>query len=96
MKITAVNAVPVRVPRPRPFTSSLGVSPASENAVIEIHTDEGLVGLGEASSIWDRKGQGDVVREPLRIEDGYLYPPSGPGLGVSLDHEQLARYRIDR
>ena len=81
MKITAVKAIPLRVPRPQPFTSSLGVSPASENAVVEIHTDEGLVGLGEASSIWDRKGQGEaddingllaqalVGQDPFRIND---------------------------
>ncbi len=59
MKITSVEAIPVRVPRPRPFKSSLGVQQASENAVVRIHTDEGLVGLGEASSIWDRRGRGE-------------------------------------
>ena len=81
MKITAVKAIPLRVPRPQPFVSSLGVSPASENALVEVHTDEGLVGLGEASSIWDRKGQGEaddingllapalVGQDPFRIND---------------------------
>ncbi|MBM3279141.1 MAG: mandelate racemase/muconate lactonizing enzyme family protein [Candidatus Handelsmanbacteria bacterium] len=81
MKITALKAIPVRVPRPQPFTSSLGVSPSSENAVIEIHTDEGLVGLGEASSIWDRKGRGEadeingllagalIGQDPFRINE---------------------------
>lgn len=59
MKITKVEAIPVRVPRPRPFKSSLGVQQASENAVVRIHTDEGLVGVGEASSIWDRRGRGE-------------------------------------
>ena len=59
MKITSIEAIPVRVPRPRPFKSSLGVQQASENAVVRIHTDEGLVGLGEASSIWDRRGRGE-------------------------------------
>lgn len=81
MKITAVKAIPVRVPRPQPFTSSLGTHPFTENAVVEVHTDEGLVGLGEASSIWDRKGPGEaddinqllaaalVGRDPLRINE---------------------------
>lgn len=58
MKITAVRATPVRIPRPAKFTSSLGTHAASENAVVEIETDEGLMGIGEASSIWDRKGAG--------------------------------------
>ena len=81
MKITSVKAIPVRVPRPQPFTSSLGTHPFTENAVVEIYTDEGLVGLGEASSIWDRKGRGEADdidqllaaalkgQDPLRINE---------------------------
>ena len=44
---------------PQPFQSSLGTHQASENAVVLIHTDAGLTGLGEASSIWDRRGRGE-------------------------------------
>lgn len=60
MKITSVVATPVRVPRPQAFSSSLGVSLDTENAVVEIQTDEGITGLGEISSIWDRKGRGQA------------------------------------
>lgn len=59
MKITRIEAIPVRVPRPRPFKSSLGTQQASENAVVRVYTDSGLIGLGEASSIWDRRGRGE-------------------------------------
>ena len=59
MEITRVEAIPVRVPRPTVFKSSLGTNAASENAVVEIHTDEGIVGLGEACSVWDRQGTGE-------------------------------------
>jgi muconate cycloisomerase len=59
MKITKIEAIPVRVPRPRPFKSSLGTQQASENAIVRVYTDEGLVGLGEVSSIWDRRGTGE-------------------------------------
>jgi muconate cycloisomerase len=48
------------VPRPQQFTSSLGRSSESENAVVEIETDEGITGLGEICSIWDRKGRGQA------------------------------------
>jgi muconate cycloisomerase len=37
----------------------------------------------------------DVVTHSLRVEDGALLPPDGPGLGVELDEEKLARYRTD-
>jgi L-alanine-DL-glutamate epimerase-like enolase superfamily enzyme len=81
MKITHIEAIPVRVPRPQSFKSSLGVQLASENAVVRIHTDEGLIGIGEASSIWDRRGSGEsetinrflseklIGKDPTRIND---------------------------
>ena len=59
MKITHIEAIPVRVPRPRPFKSSLGIQQGSENAVVRVFTDSDLVGIGEASSIWDRRGRGE-------------------------------------
>ncbi len=60
MKITRILATPVRVPRPQHFTSSLGRSLDSENAVVEIETDAGITGLGEVCSIWDRRGRGQA------------------------------------
>lgn len=81
MKITAIRATAVRIPRPAKFTSNLGTHGASENAVIEVETDEGLVGIGESSSIWDRKGAGCaddingllagllIGKDPLRIRE---------------------------
>ncbi|GAA5038176.1 muconate cycloisomerase [Thermocatellispora tengchongensis] len=38
---------------------------------------------------------GDVVRTGLEVRDGFLLPPTGPGLGVELDHDALAEYRTD-
>jgi muconate cycloisomerase len=35
---------------------------------------------------------GDLVTEPLRFKDFHIHLPSGPGLGVTLDPEQLRRY----
>ena len=35
---------------------------------------------------------GDLTIEPLRVRHGALQPPPGPGLGVALDAEELARY----
>jgi muconate cycloisomerase len=36
----------------------------------------------------------DIVREPFRYEDGCLLVPDGPGLGITLDEDKLAKYRI--
>lgn len=35
----------------------------------------------------------DVVTEPLEYRDGTLRVPGGPGLGVTLDEDKLARFR---
>ena len=35
---------------------------------------------------------GDLVTEPLHFEDFHIHLPIGPGLGVTLDPEQLRRY----
>src|SRR4029077_11547365 len=34
----------------------------------------------------------DLVPEPLRFADFHVHLPTGPGLGVTLDHEKLRRY----
>jgi muconate cycloisomerase len=36
----------------------------------------------------------DIIRDPFTYEDGHLLVPDGPGLGVTLDEDKLARYRI--
>ena len=38
----------------------------------------------------------EVLAEPLRYADFSLAVPSGPGLGVTLDEDRLARFRRDR
>lgn len=35
----------------------------------------------------------DVIEERFRIEDGQIWPPSGPGLGVTLDYCKLEQFR---
>ncbi len=36
----------------------------------------------------------ELVREPLRLEDGFVRVPEGPGLGVEVNEDVIARYRI--
>jgi muconate cycloisomerase len=35
----------------------------------------------------------DLIREPFAYRDGAIEVPSGPGLGIEVDEEKLARYR---
>jgi L-alanine-DL-glutamate epimerase-like enolase superfamily enzyme len=36
----------------------------------------------------------ELVKEPLRLVDGYLQVPTGPGLGVEVNEATIERYRI--
>lgn len=36
----------------------------------------------------------ELFRDPIRLEDGYLAVPTGPGIGVEPDLDAIARYRV--
>ncbi|MGN6674946.1 MAG: enolase C-terminal domain-like protein [Thermomicrobiales bacterium] len=36
----------------------------------------------------------DLIREPLAFADGHVAVPHGPGLGVELDEDAVAQYRV--
>jgi L-Ala-D/L-Glu epimerase len=48
---------------------------------------------GELSNFLDMSD--DLLTEPLQVRDGVLHTPPGPGLGIDIDPDQLARYRTD-
>jgi glucarate dehydratase len=73
MKITAVRATPVNIPLEAPFFWSVGLYPGTSKTIIEVETDEGIVGLGESPS-WDcaevinnNMGPRLVGRDPIDI-----------------------------
>lgn len=35
----------------------------------------------------------DVARNPVAVADGHIVTPDGPGLGITVDEDKLARYR---
>ncbi len=36
-----------------------------------------------------------LVKEPLGVENGYVRVPTAPGLGVELNEDAVARYRVE-
>jgi muconate cycloisomerase len=36
----------------------------------------------------------DIIQESFTVRDGRIWPPEGPGLGVTLDRDALERYRV--
>jgi L-alanine-DL-glutamate epimerase-like enolase superfamily enzyme len=37
----------------------------------------------------------ELLREPVRFENGYLTPPEKPGLGMELDQQALQRFAFE-
>ena len=50
MKITGVRLTPVNIPLDLPFLWTGGLYPGTTKVIVEVETDEGLTGLGEAPS----------------------------------------------
>lgn len=75
MKITAIRTTPVNIPLVVPIYFSMGFFPGTSKTIIEVETDEGLVGLGEAPSpdctamIEHDLGPRLIGRDPLDIAD---------------------------
>jgi len=51
MKITGIRATPVNIPLEAPYLWSVGAYPGTTKVIVEVETDEGLVGIGEAPSL---------------------------------------------
>ena len=50
MKITGIKATPVNIPLETPMYWTAGLYPGTSKTIIEVETDEGIIGLGEAPS----------------------------------------------
>ncbi len=82
MKISAVRLTPVNIPLDLPYFWSGGLYPGTSKVIIEVETDEGLIGLGEAPSdellpTLRSMGERIVGHDPLDIADleGRCVPP---------------------
>ncbi|MDE0170077.1 MAG: hypothetical protein OXS29_11240 [bacterium] len=63
MKITSVDVWPVSIPFVKPFEVWRGVARTKDHVIVEVHTDEGISGIGEASPFlyYAAETQEDVV-----------------------------------
>jgi glucarate dehydratase len=50
MRITQIRVTPVNIPLELPFVWTAGLYPGTSKAIVEVETDAGLTGLGEAPS----------------------------------------------
>jgi L-alanine-DL-glutamate epimerase-like enolase superfamily enzyme len=73
LKVVSVEVARVNVPRKRiigdSFNTSLGAARISEYVIVFVQTDFGITGIGEASSVFARRG--DLLRQEI---SNYLAP----------------------
>src|SRR5262245_7042393 len=70
MKITDIKARTVAVPIEAPVRHSTGVHPYFQRTIIQLFTDEGIVGLGEVGG-GDQRGAFEKLKPRIIGEDPY-------------------------
>lgn len=92
MKITAIRATPINLPLEAPYWWSFGWLPGSSRTVVEVETDAGIVGLGEAASytaydiIQKRFAPVLIGRDPIDAAGAELVClPSWRGVSSNID-----------
>ena len=81
-RITDIRVTPVNIPLELPFLWTAGLYPGTSKTIIEVETDEGIVGLGEAPSshlapVVESLRPRLIGRDPLDIAEleGLCVPP---------------------
>ncbi len=72
MKITGLRATPINMPHDAPMWWTGGLYPGTSKTIVEVETDEGVVGLGEAPSVdvlptIEAMGERLIGRDPIDI-----------------------------
>ena len=74
MKIIRVEPIPLHVPFASPFKISQGEArDVLEVVIVRIHTDEGIVGVGETQA-WRRQGSAETLVSLVRTIEDHLEP----------------------
>ena len=65
MKITDIDIIPVTIPMEAPLRWSMGVETGTTRGIIRLHTDEGIVGIGETYG-------GNVIEHAIHMAKPHL------------------------
>ena len=98
MKITAIRATPVNIPLEAPYLWSYGSLAGFSKCIVEVETDEGITGLGEAPA----PGMAGAIegfaarlvgRDPIDIMGAEMAClPSWRGLAVTTDYARIRAF----
>ena len=97
MKITKVEVFPIGMAYAKPYEQATGVTKMARRVVVKIYTDEGVVGLGEASTLLpNRTGESAQV---IAVVISNLFAPLLIGenpLEIQLVMQKLRKASMDK
>lgn len=97
MKITKVEVFPIGMPYAKPYEQATGVTKMARRVIVKLYTDEGVVGLGEASTLLpNRTGESAQV---IAVVISNLFAPLLMGENpLSIQHvmQKLRRASMDK
>lgn len=97
MKITKVEVFPIGMPYAKPYEQATGVTKMARRVIVKLYTDEGVVGLGEASTLLpNRTGESAQV---IAVVISNLFAPLLIGENpLSIQHvmQKLRRASMDK
>jgi L-alanine-DL-glutamate epimerase-like enolase superfamily enzyme len=74
VKITEIETIPLRLPFAQPFKISQGADREwLETLIVRVHTDEGIVGIGETQA-WRRQGSAELMWNLVRTIKDHFEP----------------------
>jgi len=73
VKITEIETIPLRLPFAQPFKISQGARETLETLIVRVHTDEGIVGIGETQA-WRRQGSAELLWSLVRTVKDHFEP----------------------
>ena len=73
LKITELEPIPLRLPFAQPFKISQGARDTLETLIVRVHTDEGIVGIGETQA-WRRQGSAELLWSLVRTIKDHFEP----------------------
>lgn len=74
VKIVTIECIPLNVPFKVPFKISSGAArPVVETLIVKVHTDQGVIGVGETQA-WRRQGSGETLASQVNVIKSHFEP----------------------
>jgi L-alanine-DL-glutamate epimerase-like enolase superfamily enzyme len=76
-----------------PFTHHCAFDLGVRTAAI-LHAVTGIPGFSLPPDSTYYGWEADVIEDPFEVSNGRISPPTGPGLGITVDPEAVERFKI--